>query len=81
MAGGRGRTSSRDTAFGVWVVDVEGSERVAAGGAIDFTFWWPDAGRWRAATSGWPSGTTTRAQATSLATRPHGRALEAPAAW
>jgi glucoamylase len=37
---------ARDTTLGVWLVDVAGSERVPPGGAVDFTFWWPDSGRW-----------------------------------
>ena len=37
---------ARDTTLGVWLVDVADSDRVPSGGAIDFTFWWPDAGRW-----------------------------------
>lgn len=36
----------RDTTLGVWLVDIAASDRVPSGGAIDFTFWWPDAGRW-----------------------------------
>ena len=37
---------ARDTGLGVWLVDVPGSDRLAPGGAVDFTFWWPEAGRW-----------------------------------
>lgn len=37
---------ARDSALGVWFVDVMDSDRVPSGGAIDFTFWWPDVGRW-----------------------------------
>ena len=37
---------ARDTTLGVWVVDVADAGRVRPGGAIDFTFWWPDTGRW-----------------------------------
>jgi glucoamylase len=37
---------SRDTTLGVWLIDVEGSERVPVGAAFDFTFWWPAADRW-----------------------------------
>lgn len=37
---------ARDTTLGVWLVDVAGSDQVPSGGAIDFTFWWPDTGRW-----------------------------------
>ena len=36
----------RDTTLGVWVADVQGSERLPAGSTIDFTFWWLDGGRW-----------------------------------
>jgi hypothetical protein len=25
---------------------VPGSDRLPPGGAVDFTFWWPGAGRW-----------------------------------
>ena len=37
---------ARDTGLGVWLVDVADSDRVPSGGAVDFTFWWPEAGRW-----------------------------------
>jgi glucoamylase len=37
---------ARDTGVGVWVVDVPGSDRLGPGAAIDFTFWWPEAGHW-----------------------------------
>lgn len=37
---------ARDTGVGVWVVDVPGSDRLQPGAAIDFTFWWPEAGHW-----------------------------------
>jgi glucoamylase len=37
---------ARDTGLGVWLVDVPGSERLAPGGGVDFTFWWPESGRW-----------------------------------
>lgn len=37
---------ARDTTLGVWLVDVPDSDRVPSGGVIDFTFWWPDVGRW-----------------------------------
>jgi len=37
---------ARDTGLGVWVADVPASDRLAPGGAVDFTFWWPEAGRW-----------------------------------
>jgi glucoamylase len=37
---------ARDTGLGVWVADIPGSDRLAPGGAVDFTFWWPEAGHW-----------------------------------
>lgn len=37
---------ARDTGLGVWLADVPGSDRLAPGGAVDFTFWWPEVGRW-----------------------------------
>ncbi len=37
---------ARDTGLGVWVADVTGSDGLAPGQAVDFTFWWPEAGRW-----------------------------------
>ena len=37
---------ARDTELGVWVADVPGSDRLAAGDAVDATFFWPDADRW-----------------------------------
>ncbi len=37
---------ARDTTLGVWVADIPGSDRLVPGAAVDFTFWWPDAGRW-----------------------------------
>jgi len=37
---------ARDTGLGVWVADIPGSERLAAGQAIEFTIWWPEAGSW-----------------------------------
>jgi glucoamylase len=37
---------ARDTTLGVWVADVPGSAQIGPGGAVDFTFWWPGAGRW-----------------------------------
>jgi glucoamylase len=37
---------ARDTGVGVWVVDVPGSDRLPPGAAVEFTPWWPDAGRW-----------------------------------
>jgi glucoamylase len=37
---------ARDTGVGVWVADVPGSELLPPGGAVEFTPWWPDAGRW-----------------------------------
>ena len=38
--------AARDTGLGVWLVDVPGSDLLAPGAAVDFTAWWPDAGRW-----------------------------------
>jgi glucoamylase len=35
-----------DTGLGVWVADVPGSDRLTSGQAVDFTFWWREAGRW-----------------------------------
>jgi glucoamylase len=37
---------ARDTGLGVWVADLPASDRLATGGAVAFTFWWPEAGRW-----------------------------------
>ena len=37
---------ARDTGLGVWVADVPGSDRLAPGQAVEFTFWWPEPGRW-----------------------------------
>ena len=37
---------ARETGLGIWVADVPGSDRLAAGEAIDATFYWPDAERW-----------------------------------
>jgi glucoamylase len=37
---------ARDTGLGVWLADIPSSDRLAPGGAVDFTFWWPEAGRW-----------------------------------
>jgi glucoamylase len=37
---------ARDTGLGIWLADVPASHRLAAGGAVDFTFWWPEAGHW-----------------------------------
>ncbi len=37
---------ARDTGLGVWVADVPASDRLAPGQAVDFTIWWPEAGRW-----------------------------------
>jgi glucoamylase len=39
-------TEARDTGVGVWVADVPGSDRLRPGAAVDFTAWWPEAGRW-----------------------------------
>jgi glucoamylase len=41
-----GDVDALDTHLGVWVVDVPGSDRLAPGEAVDFTFWWPRTGRW-----------------------------------
>ncbi len=41
-----GHLDARDTGFGVWVADVPGSDRLVPGQEVDFTFWWPEAGRW-----------------------------------
>jgi len=38
--------NTRDTGLGVWLVDVPGSNQLAPGGAVDFTFWWPEVGQW-----------------------------------
>ncbi len=35
-----------DTGLGVWVTDLPGTESLVPGQAIDFTCWWPEAGRW-----------------------------------
>jgi glucoamylase len=37
---------ARDTSLGVWVVDVPDSDHLSSGDDVDFTFWWPEAGRW-----------------------------------
>ena len=37
---------ARDSGLGVWVADVPGSVGLAPGQAVDFRFWWPEAGRW-----------------------------------
>jgi glucoamylase len=37
---------ARDTGLGVWVADLPGSDRLTSGQAVDFTFWWREAGRW-----------------------------------
>ena len=37
---------ARDTGVGVWVADVPGSDRLRPGAVVDFTAWWPEAGRW-----------------------------------
>ena len=41
---------ARDTGLGVWVADVPGSEGLAAGSFVEFTFWWPDGDRWEGET-------------------------------
>lgn len=35
-----------DTGLGVSIADVPASEKLAAGAAVDFTFYWPDSDRW-----------------------------------
>ncbi len=37
---------ARDTGLGVWLADIAGSERLAAGDAVEATFYWPGADRW-----------------------------------
>jgi glucoamylase len=37
---------ARATGVGVWVADVPGSDQLGTGAAVDFTVWWPEAGRW-----------------------------------
>ncbi len=37
---------ARDSGLGVWVADVPGSDGLAPGKTVEFTFWWPDPGRW-----------------------------------
>ena len=37
---------ARDTTLGVWVADIGESARLAPGARVDFTFWWPEVGRW-----------------------------------
>jgi glucoamylase len=37
---------ARDTGLGVWVADIPGSERLPAGGGVDFTIWWPASSTW-----------------------------------
>jgi len=37
---------ARDTGLGVWLADVPGSEALAAGSAVDATFYWPNVVRW-----------------------------------
>ena len=37
---------ARDTTLGVWVADIAESARLAPGANVDFTFWWPEVGRW-----------------------------------
>ena len=37
---------ARDTGLGVWVADIPGSDRLAAGSAVDATFYWPGGDRW-----------------------------------
>jgi glucoamylase len=35
-----------DTGAGIWKVDVPGSPDLPPGSAVEFTVWWPQAGRW-----------------------------------
>ena len=37
---------ARDTGLGVWVADVPASDCLPPGQAVDFTFCWPETGRW-----------------------------------
>jgi glucoamylase len=37
---------ARDTTVGVWVADLPESRELGPGATIDFTFWWPETGRW-----------------------------------
>ena len=37
---------AKDTGLGVWIADVPGSQSLAAGDAVDATFYWADADRW-----------------------------------
>ena len=37
---------ARPTGLGVWVADVPGSDRLAAGRSVQVTFYWPQADRW-----------------------------------
>ncbi len=37
---------ARDTGTGVWLVDVPGSDQLRLGDTVEFTVWWPEAGRW-----------------------------------
>jgi glucoamylase len=38
-------TPGRDTSLGLWVADLD-TQRLPAGSAVRFTFYWPDADRW-----------------------------------
>ena len=38
--------AARDTGLGLWLADIPGSASLPPRGAVEFTFWWPDAGRW-----------------------------------
>jgi hypothetical protein len=46
---------ARETGLGVWIADVPGSDKLAAGTAVDATFYWSDADRRETGTSGSPS--------------------------
>jgi glucoamylase len=53
---------ARDTGLRLWVADVPASDRLAPGQAVDFTVWWPEAGRWE--------GTDMRVEISAAITRP-----------
>jgi glucoamylase len=38
-------TAGRDTSLGLWVADLD-TQRLPAGSAVRFTFYWPDVDRW-----------------------------------
>lgn len=37
---------ARATGLGVWLADLPATAALPRGGVVDFTFWWPEAGRW-----------------------------------